>query len=185
MTLRLAPALLLIAAAGSAQQLSAGGLDARARAAAADFATLTVADADDAGSLRWAAWGEGRGDGQSAHLALFRTGDARATAWSRQWPDGYLPTLNTDTRWRWHGQPVAMVTVQFGAGAVQVVAVGVDGASGRTLAQRDAVAAETRRGADGKAVLVLFDRPGGRALVPRCLGWQDTRATLTPVTCPR
>ena len=84
-------ALALLAASGPQRDTpDLGVLGEPARAAAASFATLAVADADDSGTLRWASWGQGRGEGQSAHLALFGVRDGAAMPrWAISWPDGY------------------------------------------------------------------------------------------------
>lgn len=185
--IRTAPAVLLLAVAASAQAPVSGSGE-RARAAAGGFAALTVAEAEPTGGLRWVVWGEGRGDGRSEHLALFRV-DARQTTriWATAWPDGYLPRLNTDTRWRNAGRPVAVSIVQFGAGAVEVNAWGLQADDQpRALLKREAVEAEWRRAADGRAILVLVDRgPSGGEPVARCFGWLERLATVTPTRCPR
>lgn len=182
-------ALALLAATGSQRDTpDLGTLGEPARAAVASFATLAIADADDRGTLRWAAWGKGRGEGQSAHLALFGVGDGAATPrWAINWPDGYLPRLHADTRWTYGGRPVVAVVVQYGAGAVEVLAFGLaTGDQPRQLFAAEGVAADWRRDANGAAVLVLFQRSRtGSASRAFCHGWQPAKATLVPIACPR
>lgn len=176
-------ALLLAAAAGAAPDL--GKLAGLVRAAVGAVTTLTVVETDPTGQRRWAAWQEGVGDGQATYLALFATGNGGVTpVWSMRWPNGYEPRLRTLTEWSYRDGSIAAITVQFGAGAVEVDLFGL-GADGqpRPLGKYEAAAAEWRGDAKGVPVLVLHDRQA-TALKTRCLAWRAATAVLAPVRCP-
>ena len=149
--------------------------------AAAVFADMTVATDPD-GTTRWVAWGDGEGQTQAAHLALWsRAGLSKQI----DWPNGYQPSLKVLPEWR-HGQrSVAAVTVQFGAAAVDVSLFDID-SEGRLhrLDNRTVAAVGWRIAPSGEPLLITYTATGAR-LMPTCLRWAAGAAKLVKRPCPR
>lgn len=150
--------------------------------AAGQFPALTIAGADTQGRRRWVVWQDGAGETRAVHLALWSAAGASAPV---DWRDGYLPVLSVLAQWRYRGQPVAAVQVQYGAAATEIALYGI-GADDRPvrLDDRTAAAAGWRTMSSGEALLVTYAATGA-GLVPTCLRWTAARAKLVPAVCPR
>lgn len=97
--------------------------------AAQSFSGLQILEAEEAQPthLRWVVWGEGVGEGQHVHLALFARARGRATKrWLMSYPNGYLPRIQLARRWRYGDAPVLLLIFQYGAAVEMLVAFGLD-----------------------------------------------------------
>jgi hypothetical protein len=179
----LAVSMLLAVATGQAAP-ALGPLGSRVIAAAeAPFHGLTIEDADPAGALRWAAWGEGTAGAQMVRLALLNHGAAGGALWAMSWPDAYDPGIQPTPEWRFAGHPVLALTMQFGAAAEQIDLFGLDSENHPVrLAEKLAAAIGWSVNASGDLVMIVYSLPAS-ALVPACFGWNSSANLLMPVGC--
>jgi len=149
------------------------------------FSGLMIEDANEAGSLRWAAWGEGPAGSQTVRLALLSTASASTTAlWATAWPDAYGAALRPTPEWQFADHQIMAITMQFGAAAAQVDLYGLDAKNRPVrLAEKLGAAIGWAVDSSGDLILIVYSMPDS-ALVPACFGWSPVASQLAPATCP-
>ncbi|SFE68802.1 hypothetical protein SAMN05216563_107134 [Phytobacter palmae] len=145
---------------------------------------LSLLDADPQGELRWVAWQEGEGESRVSSLALFKQSKGAASSvWSTSWPDAWSPALQPLSEWRWQGNALLAVTLQFGAAAGQVELYGLDTQKRPLkLAEKTAASVGWKINEAGQRLLVLYE-PKPTALKASCYGWQENTGKLMPQSC--
>lgn len=145
---------------------------------------LSLMDADPQGALRWVAWQEGQADTRVSYLALFQQGKGAAlSVWSTGWPDAWAPALQPLSEWRWQGNALLAVTLQFGAAAAQIELFGLDAKNRPVhLAEKTAASVGWKINEAGERLLVLYE-PKPTALKAICYGWQGNTGKLMPQSC--
>ena len=145
---------------------------------------LSLMDADPQGALRWVAWQEGQADTRVSYLALFQQGKGAAlSVWSTGWPDAWAPALQPLSEWRWQGNALLAVTLQFGAAAAQIELFGLDAKNRPVhLAEKTAASVGWKINEAGERLLVLYE-PKPTALKASCYGWQGNTGKLMPQSC--
>lgn len=158
--------------------------DAINRIMAEPVRNLSLMDADPQGDLRWVVWQEGRADSSVSYLALFKQDKGAASSvWSTSWPDAWSPALQPLPEWRWQGNALVAVTLQFGAAAGQVELYGLDTQNRPIkLAEKTAASVSWKINESGQRLLVLYE-PKPTALKASCYGWRENTNKLMPQSC--
>ena len=127
---------------------------------------------------RWLVWSEGRGEGQSASIALFSPDGV--CIWHVVKPDAYQPTMTSVPEWSWKGRSVSLLLLSYGADAqeAEILALDADG-SPRVLDRRSASRIFLR---SGSAQLEL-DQAAGSVPEKTCLRWSAPGAKLLATGC--
>lgn len=158
--------------------------DAINRIMAKPIRNLSLIDADPQGALRWVVWQEGQVDSRVSYLALYQQGKGEASSvWSTSWPDAWSPALQPLSEWRWQGNALLAVTLQFGATAEQVELYGLDTRNRPVkLAEKTAASVNWKINEAGQRLLVLYE-PKPTILKSSCYGWQENTGKLVPQSC--
>lgn len=158
--------------------------DAINRIMAEPIRNLSLIDADPQGALRWVVWQEGQVDSRVSYLALYQQGKGEASSvWSTSWPDAWSPALQPLSEWRWQGNALLAVTLQFGATAEQVELYGLDTRNRPVkLAEKTAASVNWKINEAGQRLLVLYE-PKPTILKSSCYGWQENTGKLVPQSC--
>lgn len=158
--------------------------DAINRIMAEPVRNLSLMDADPQGALRWVVWQEGQADSRVSYLALYQQDKGAASSvWSTSWPDAWSPALQPLSEWRWQGNALLAVTLQFGAAAEQVELYGLDTQNRPVkLAEKTAASVNWKINEAGQRLLVLYE-PKPTILKASCYGWQENTGKLVPQSC--
>ncbi|AKL11106.1 TPA: hypothetical protein I8271_000938 [Kluyvera intermedia] len=145
---------------------------------------LSLMDADPQGTLRWVVWQEGQADSRASYLALYQQAKGVASpVWSTSWSDAWAPALYSLSEWRWQGNALLAVTLQFGAAAGQVELYGLDAKNQPVqLAEKTAASVGWKINEAGERLLVLYE-PKPTTLKASCYGWRENTGKLMPQSC--
>lgn len=147
---------------------------------APDIRNFSMADAAVRDGGRWGVWEDGGSDTRISHLVFFA---GKKSVWSVQWQDACNPVLQILPEWQWRGHPVAAVTLQFGAAAVQLVVYGLDDKNQPVwLFEKEAASIGWIINENGQRLLALYNSKP-TALKAACYVWNDSTGNLNLQPC--